>query len=126
MKTSYVDIFLDQSNNVIYAKWIGFLKPEEVRKGCAFMTMYVKDNLVKSHLSDHRELRVLSREVQDYLTKEWFPEVEKVGLTKVGAVVADDVFAAATVSKVNKEAQVGKLTINMFNSETECVKWLLN
>jgi hypothetical protein len=52
--------------------------------------------------------------------------VEKVGLRKVGAVVAEDVFAAATVNKVNKEGQVGNLQINMFNSESECTKWLLN
>ncbi|HYC86269.1 MAG TPA: hypothetical protein VEB86_13645 [Chryseosolibacter sp.] len=126
MKEPFVEIYLDKSNNVIVAKWIGFLKPEEVRKGCSFMTKYIKGNVVKSHLSDHRQLRVLSKEVQDYLTREWFPEVEKIGLKKVGAVVAEDVFAMATVNKVNKEAQVGNLQINMFNSEHECVKWLLN
>lgn len=126
MKAPYVDISIDNSNNVIIAKWIGFLKPEDVKAGCAFMTKQIKEKSLSTHLSDHRELKVLSKEVQDYLTKEWFPEVEKIGLRKVGAVVAEDVFAAATVSKVNKEAQVGKLSINMFNSETECVKWLLN
>ena len=126
MKAPYVDIQFDESNNVIVAKWIGFLKPDEIKKGCSFMTKYIKDNRIKVHLSDHRDLKVLSKEAQDYLTREWFPEVEKVGLVKVGAVVAEDVFAAATVSKVNKEGQVGKLSINMFNSETECFKWLLN
>jgi hypothetical protein len=126
MKASYVDIQFDESNSVIVAKWIGFLKPDEIKKGCSFMTKYIKDNKIKIHLSDHRDLKVLSKEAQDYLTREWFPEVEKVGLIKVGAVVAEDVFAAATVSKVNKEGQVGKLSINMFNSELECFKWLLN
>ena len=126
MKAPYVDIQFDQTNNVIVAKWIGFLKPDEIKKGCSFMTKYIKDNKIKVHLSDHRDLKVLSKEAQDYLTREWFPEVERIGLVKVGAVVAEDVFAAATVSKVNKEGQVGKLAINMFNSESECFKWLLN
>ena len=126
MKEPFVDIYLDKSNNLIVAKWIGFLKPDEVRKGCSFMTKYIKENLLHGHLSDHRQLKVLSKEVQDYLTMQWFPEVEKIGLRKVGAVVAEDVFAAATVNKVNKEGQMGNLQINMFNSESECVKWLLN
>lgn len=126
MKEPFVEIFLDNANNVIVAKWIGFLKPQEVRKGCSFMTKYIKDNGLKHHLSDHRQLRVLSKEVQDYLTMEWFPEVEKNGLRKVGAVVAEDVFAAATVNKVNKEGAVGNLKINMFDSEPTCVNWLLN
>ncbi len=126
MKESFVNIYHDKSSNVIVAKWIGFLKPADVRKGCTFMTNYIKQNSLSGHLSDHRELKVLSKEVQDYLTQEWFPEVEKVGLKKVGAVVSEDVFAVATVSKVNKEAQVGDLKINMFNSEGECMKWILN
>jgi hypothetical protein len=126
MKESFVEINLDKSTNVIVAKWIGFLKADEVKKGCSFMTRYIKDNSLKGHLSDHRSLKVLSKEVQDYLTQQWFPEVEKIGLRKVGAVVAEDVFAATTVSKVNREANIGQLKINMFNSEPECVKWLLN
>lgn len=126
MKEPFVEIYLDNANNVIVAKWIGFLKPQEVRKGCTFMTRYIKENGLKNHLSDHRQLKVLSKEVQDYLTMEWFPEVEKIGLRKVGAVVAQDVFAAASVNKVNKEGQVGNLSINMFDSEPTCVNWLLN
>lgn len=126
LKEPYVEIHLDKATNVIVAKWIGFLKADEVKKGCAFMTRYIKANSLQGHLSDHRNLKVLSREVQDYLTQQWFPEVEKIGLRKVGAVVAEDVFAATTVSKVNREANVGQLKINMFNSEPECIKWLLN
>lgn len=126
MKEPFVEIYLDNANNVIVAKWIGFLKAQEVKKGCAFMTGYIKENGLKNHLSDHRQLKVLSKEVQDYLAMEWFPEVEKMGLRKVGAVVAQDVFAAASVNKVNKEGQVGNLSINMFDSEQTCVNWLLN
>ncbi len=126
LKESYVEILLDKSTNLIVAKWYGFLKADEVKKGCSFMTRYIKEHSLGGHLSDHRNLKVLSREVQDYLTQQWFPEVEKLGLKKVGAVVADDVFAATTVSKVNREANIGDLKINMFNSESECVKWLLN
>ncbi|MFQ3576067.1 MAG: hypothetical protein SNJ77_06490 [Cytophagales bacterium] len=124
MKDSFVEIVFDGESNVIVAKWIGFLRLDEVKKGCSFMTSFIEKNNVKTHLSDHRQLKVLSKEVQEYLTKEWFPEVEKVGLQKVGAVVAEDVFAAATVSKVNKSAQIGNLKIDMFNSELDCNTWL--
>lgn len=108
------------------AKWCGVLELREVQKGCALMFKFIKANKVKCHLSDHRELKMLSREVQDYLTNTWFPEVEAVGLTKVGALVSEDVFAAATVSKVNHHGSVGNLQIRMFNSEFECKKWFLS
>jgi hypothetical protein len=125
LKEKFADIYVEKSNNVLVAKWIGFLKPPDVIKGCSVMTKYIKGNpAIKGHLSDHRQLKVLSKEVQDYLTKEWFPEVEKAGLKKIGVVVAEDVFAATTVNKVNKEAQVGNLKINTFNSDVDCVNWL--
>lgn len=124
MKAPFVEITFDKSTEILMARWIGFLQIENTKKGCAFMTSFINENLVKSHLSDHRSLRVLSKEVQDYLTTKWFPEVEKVGLTRIGAVVSEDVFAAATVGKVNKAGQVGNLKIDMFNSDSECMKWL--
>lgn len=124
MKEPYVEIFMDLDNNIIVAKWIGFLKIDQVKKGCSFMTSYIKQHGLKGHLSDHRQLKVLSAEVQDYLTKVWFAEVEAVGLRRVGAIVAEDIFAKATVDKVNNLAQIGNLQILMFGSESECVKWI--
>jgi len=114
------------SNGIIYARWNGFLKPETVRKGCSVISEQVKKNNITVHLSDHRNLKVLSKEVQEYLAKEWFPEVEKLGMTKIAALVAPDLFAKATVDKVNKDAHVGNLVIRTFESEDECIKWLLS
>ncbi|MDI9340642.1 MAG: hypothetical protein QM534_08720 [Sediminibacterium sp.] len=126
LKESYVEIYHVPGINLIGAKWIGFLSLENVKKGCSFLTKFIRNNQVKIHLSDHRQLKVLSKEVQAYLTQEWFVEVEKIGLTKVGAVVSKDIFAVATVSKVNKEATIGNLQIDMFQTEEECVDWLLS
>ena len=124
MDQSYVEIFLDKETNIIVAKWIGFLKIDQVKAGCSFLTSYVRTNRIKGHLSDHRGLKVLSAEVQDYLTKTWFAEVEGVGLRRVGAIVSDDVFAKATVDRVNTLAKVGNLQILMFSSEKDCIEWL--
>lgn len=125
VKESYVEIYHIPEMNLIAAKWIGFLNLENVKKGCSFLTEFIRKHKVKIHLSDHRQLKVLSKEVQAYLTQEWFAEVEKIGLTKVGAVVSKDIFAVATVNKVNKEATIGNLQIDMFQTEEECLDWLL-
>ncbi len=117
---------LEGSNGIIYARWNGFLKPEQVKNGCAKITEHAKNNKITVHLSDHRNLKVLSKEVQEYLAKEWFPEVEKIGMRKIAALVAPDLFAKATVDKVNKDAHVGNLVIRTFESEDECIKWLLS
>lgn len=124
-KESYCEI-TELENGILRAQWSGFLKPEDVRKGCSFMTQLIKSKNYEVHLSDHRNLKVLSKEVQEYLVMEWFPEVEKLGLKKVAALVSPDVFARATVEKVNHEAQVGNLSIYTYGTEKDCVDWLLN
>lgn len=124
LKESYCDIYFDEADKILYAKWIGFLKPDQVRRGCSAMTDFIKKNQTKVHLSDHRNLRVLTKDVQDYLTQEWFPEVERAGLRKVAALVSEDIFAKATVESVNHTARVGLLTIRTFDSHHQCLEWL--
>ncbi|MTI19714.1 hypothetical protein E1176_01640 [Fulvivirga sp. RKSG066] len=124
MKESYCHIYFNHEEEVLYAEWIGFLKADQVQVGCKAMTDYIKKNKVKTHLSDHRKLRVLAKEVQGYLTEEWFPEVESNGLRRVAVLVSDDVFAKATVDKVNTTAKVGQLVIKTFNAPKDCINWL--
>ncbi|WP_162144216.1 hypothetical protein [Sporocytophaga myxococcoides] len=115
----------ERNDGIIYAKWKGFLKPGQVKTGCRFMTDYVRNNKITVHLSDHRDLRVLTKDVQDYLITEWFPEIENQGMKKIAALEAPDPFAKVTVDKVNKEAQVGNLIIRSFETEEDCINWLL-
>ena len=124
MQKKFSEIYMDQDEGILYAKWNGFLTEDQVREGCKTMTEYIRTNDIKTHLSDHRELKVLSKDVQNYLTQEWFPEVEKVGLKKVAALVSQDVFAKATVDKVNQLVELGGLSINTFNSTHDCLNWL--
>ena len=120
----YCEIFHNDDEGVLYARWNGFLNVEQVTTGCKKMTEFISKNDIKLHLSDHRELKVLSKEVQGYLVTQWFPEVEKEGLLKVAALVSENAFAKATVDKVNHEAQVGELKINTFPSQEQCIRWL--
>ncbi len=126
LNEAYVDIYLDESRNILIAKWMGLLKPVDVRSACSFIANYLKENRVQGLLTDHRQLKVLSQEVQDYLIQEAFPEVEKAGLKKVGVIAAHDVYAAATVSKVNHEVVMNDLKINLFNAQEDCVNWILS
>ena len=122
----YCEINLDESSNILYAKWVGFLTIDQIKKGCDFMSAYIKDNVTTQHLSDHQDLKVLTPDCKDYLTGEWFPEVEKLGLKKVAALVSTNIFARSSIDDVNSRAlvQLGDLTIDTFNEEADCIKWL--
>jgi hypothetical protein len=119
-----VRLSYDSANKTIIAKWIGFLKMEDLKKGCELMNVQIRSEKITRHISDQTELKVLAKELQEYIGGVWFDEVEKMGLRKIAILVAEDVFAQATVNKVNTNAQFRNLQIQTFGSLDKCYQWL--
>lgn len=126
LQEKFCEITYDDVNKIIIAKWIGFLKPENVRKGCDVIIEFSKKNQLSKHLSDQTQLKVLSKEVQEYLVNEFFPAAGNSGIKKVAVLVSDDIFAKATVDNVNSNTatKVGKISFNTLNAKSDCIKWL--
>ncbi len=118
------EITFDDTNNIIIAKWKGFLKLDSTQKGCDSMVNFVKKNRTTKHLSDQSNLKVLSKEVQGHLVGEVFPELDKAGLRKLAVLVSEDVFAKATVDNVNTATKMGNITVKTFNTQRDCIDWL--
>ena len=124
MDKSFVKIFYEAESKTVVAQWIGYLKKEMVKEGMDEIISFAKEKGVKRHLSNQLELKVLSAEVQQYLVGEVFPRVSRAGIDKIAVLVSDDVFAQATVDKVNNETKIGNLSIQTFSSKGACEKWL--
>jgi predicted hydrolase (HD superfamily) len=119
-----VKLSYDSASKVIIAKWIGFLKMDDLKRGCELMNNQIRTDKITRHISDQTELKVLAKELQEYIGGVWFDEVEKLGLRKIAILVAEDVFAQATVNKVNTHAQFRNLQIQTFGSLEKCYQWL--
>lgn len=124
MRESYVEINLQEDEGVIVARWKGFLTVEQVKRGCGLMSRVIAEKNISRHLSDHTDLKLLRKEVQEYLSSTWFHEVEALGLRKLAVKTAVDLFAKATVQKVNTEQPYGELRIDTFRSYEAAKKWL--
>ena len=124
MKESYVEISYHVEDRIIIAKWKGFLTVDQVKKGCEVINQQVAKHKLSKHLSDHSQLKVLGKEVQEYLGGTWFNQVEQLGLRKLAVNLAEDVFAQATVKKVNGQQKFGQMTIDTFGSYESAFKWL--
>lgn len=124
LNESYVEISFDEANQIVIAKWKGFLTLQQVIKGCEVVSKFIADNKLTLHLSDHSQLKVLSKEVQEFLVGTWFNEVEALGLRKIAVKLAEDVFAQATVKNVNTKQQTGQLTIDSFGEYETAYAWL--
>ena len=119
----YAEIYFDASTTTIVAKWKGFLKPEQVKLGCDIITDFIRKNPEVNHLSDHRELKILTAAVQEYITQ-WFVEVSNAGLQKIAVLVAQDIFASLSVEQVNETNRVGSLQIKTFDTHEKCIHFL--
>lgn len=124
MKESFVEITYRAEDRIIIAKWKGFLTVDQVKKGCELINLQLTKFKLTKHLSDHSQLKVLGKDVQEYLGKVWFNQVEQLGLRKITVNLAEDVFAQATVKKVNGEQKFGKMVIDSFDSYESAFKWL--
>ncbi len=123
LNEKFVEIVVDE-NNIIVAKWKGYLKPEDLKTGSLALIDGIKKHKVTSHFSDQTTLKVLSKESQEYLVTEALPKIAQAGVKKLGVQVADDVFAKATVDKVNATLKIGNMEVKTFLSSQECNEWL--
>ena len=124
LKESFVHISFDAQNRIVYAKWTGFLRLEDTKRGCRVLIDFIKQNRLSLHLSEQTELKVLSKDVQEYLVASFFPEAEQAGLRKLAVQLSEDIFAQATVANVNTKSSSGKLQINSFGSAQKAFDWL--
>ncbi|MFD1003356.1 hypothetical protein ACFQ21_28780 [Ohtaekwangia kribbensis] len=106
-------------------KFSGFLKVTNLAAVTAFMDTYSKNNLCDMLLIDHSELKVLSREVQEYLAKVVFV-IESKGVKRIAVIEAEDVFAKAGFEKLQKGIHVDRVTRVVFHSEKAALEWLLS
>lgn len=125
MDEKFIHVSYEQQTDILYVKWMGFLRLEDVKKGGNFMLEFITKNRVTKNFNNQTELKVLSTDVQQYLTTQLFPQIEKAGLRKIGVLVAEDVFAQATVNNVNAKVTVGNLSLQTFGAERLCKEWLL-
>jgi hypothetical protein len=125
LKESFVHISFDAANRIVYVKWSGFLKIDDTKRACRVLIDFIRQNRITLHLSEQTELKVLSKDVQEYLVHTFFPEAEQAGLRKLAVQLSEDIFAQATVANVNTKSSSGKLQINSFGSASKALEWLL-
>ncbi len=125
-KRPFVEILFDEINKIVITRWKGTLTIEQVHEVVLFKEAFIRKNEIKHNLNDHLELNVLSPELQQYLEDDGHPILRRAGLRKIAVRLAKDIFAQATVRKVNKKEEIGEgLAIAVFPSYKDAYAWLL-
>ena len=105
-------------------KFSGFLKVVNLVSVQAFMDTFTKSHPCDLLLIDHSGLKVLSKEVQEYMSKT-ISHIADKGVKRIAIIEAEDVFAKAGFEKLNREAHNDDITRVVFHSEKDALEWLL-
>lgn len=103
----------------------GFLKITHLTTVNDFVDSFTKHNQINMLIIDQSGLKVLSKEVQEYMGKT-ISMIARKGLKKVAIIEAEDIFAKASFDKLHKEeTKHGEVTHAVFHSEKAALEWLL-
>jgi len=106
-------------------KFSGFLKVVNLVSVQAFMDAFTKNHPCDLLLIDHSGLKVLSKEVQEYMSKT-IGYIANKGVKRMAIIEAEDVFAKAGFEKLHREVNPDRVIRVLFHSEKAALEWLLS
>jgi hypothetical protein len=70
-------------------------------------------------------MKVLSKEIQDWIDVTYFPSAKESGLKHFAFIVPKNTFGKLSMEKVNADAsKLYEMQIEYFNDENEASRWL--
>ena len=106
-------------------KFSGFLKVVNLVSIQAFMSAFTRSHPCEMLLIDHSGLKVLSKDVQEYMTNT-IAHIASKGVKRIAMIEAEDVFAKAGFEKIHREVSTDNITRVVFHSEKAALEWLLS
>lgn len=106
-------------------KFSGFLKVANLASVQAFMDTFTRTHPCELLLIDHSGLKVLSKEVQDYMSNT-INTIANKGVKRMALIEAEDVFAKAGFEKLHREVNADRVPRVLFQSEKAAEEWLLS
>jgi hypothetical protein len=109
---------------ILHIKQSGFLHLSQVVEMDKASLELIARNNIHLMLIDQSELKVLSKEIQDYLVHK-ISNLEKIGIKKVAILEPENIFAKLTVEKIHREAHIQPSFAKYFASKSSASIWLL-
>jgi PAS domain S-box-containing protein len=113
----------DAAARYAIAEWEGFHSLHSIKTGCLKLLTVVSDNRAKYILNNNADIMGTWNEAVDWVANEFFPMLEKAGVTHIAWVYSPSAFgklsADMTIANIN-----GNITVNTFKDTIAAKKWL--
>lgn len=118
-------IVYDEKRNALDAKLSGFIKYDDLKRYLTYEFDMIRHYNLTNCLVDLREMGVYPQGGKEFVEQVWFPEVKKLGVTKVAFIVPESVFGEASMKAAHQEAEKEEeLVIQNFMSRESAQEWL--
>lgn len=118
-----IKISYNTSNRWLEVDWMGFHNLNSVKRGCLIMLNLLKKNNCSKVLNDNRHLKGTWSEAAEWLSKEWFPQMEEAGLKYFAWTYSPSTFSRMATNKTMESAN-GNVNTKAFESKAEAEEWL--
>ena len=103
----------------------GFVSFEDFKTVGSSTHTLRKTYKVNKQMNNVKNMKVLSKEIQDWIDGVYFSEAKESGLKYFAFVVPKNTFGKLSMEKVNKDAsKLYEIDIEYFNDENEAKIWL--
>ncbi|NOQ25450.1 MAG: hypothetical protein GQ564_08810 [Bacteroidales bacterium] len=119
--------FFSSELNAVVLELNGFLKTEQFIEFALESNDLRKKHSVYKQLNNIQNMKVLTKDIQNWLEDVWFPEAKISGLKYFAFVVPNDTFGKSSMDTVNSEA-TAKYGINIeyFTDKEVAKQWLVS
>lgn len=115
----------DEKRNTLDAKLSGFIKFDDLKRYLHYEFDMIRHYKLTNCLVDLRDMGVYPQGGKEFVEQVWFPEVKKLGVTKVAFIVPESVFGEASMKAAHeKEEKKEDLQIQNFMNRESAQKWL--
>lgn len=119
----YCEMDVAEENVLLRIRLKGLLSLEQMKEINSFSREFNKKHGINSILVIQSELKILTKEVQEYLI-EMLHESEKEGMKKIAIVQAESIFTQVIVDRIHVRFKGGNLDTRTFVTEKEATEWL--
>ena len=113
--------------NTVVCEIEGFLNTEKFMEFGLESNELLKKHSVYKQLNNIKNMKVLTKNIQDWIDEVWFPKAKISGLKYLAFVVPNDTFGKVSMNTVNADATTKfGIGIEYFTDEEQAKQWLVS
>lgn len=119
----YLTVEFDETNRWMYTNWIGVVPTENVIEGCQAIIEFLRKHPCPHQLNDNRDMMGSWSEANDWIAREWVPQVQALGLRRLAHLVSPSLFSQASAAEMEARLE-DQLEMRLFTNVAQAKAWL--